>query len=65
MKPLIKTNLYLKDPAKRQALLYTVVSSSTAIEGVHVVFTKEFNLPKPFKKPTFLHEFEASDESQF
>jgi hypothetical protein len=35
-KSLIETNPYLKDPEKRKAMFYTTVSSSTAIEGVHV-----------------------------
>jgi len=30
-KPLIETNPYLKDPAQRQLLLWTAVSSSSAI----------------------------------
>ena len=34
-KPLIQANPYLKDPANRQKLLSIVVSSSTAIEGIH------------------------------
>lgn len=33
-KSLIKTNPYLKNPQQREELLYTSVSSSTAIEGV-------------------------------
>jgi hypothetical protein len=40
-KPLIETNPYLKDPKKRQLSLYTAVSSSTAIEGVHIAFSSQ------------------------
>lgn len=35
-KPLIKTNPYLKDPKRRQAMLRLAVLSSTAIEGVRL-----------------------------
>jgi hypothetical protein len=38
IKPLIETNPYLKDPAKRKTLLDKSVATSTAIEGVRVVF---------------------------
>ena len=37
-KPLIETNPYLKDPVQRKSWLDTSVSSSTAIEGVHITF---------------------------
>ena len=40
-KPLIETNPYLKDPAKRQATFSITVSSLTAIEGVYAAVTKE------------------------
>jgi hypothetical protein len=40
IKPLIETNPYLKDPAKRKTLLDKSVATSTAIEGVRVVFRK-------------------------
>ena len=40
IKPLIATNPYLKDPAKRKTLLDKSVATSTAIEGVRVVFQK-------------------------
>ena len=36
-KPLIETNPYLKDPEQRRALIYTAVTSSTAIETGHIV----------------------------
>jgi hypothetical protein len=45
-KPLIETNPYLKDPAKRQLSLYAAISSSTAIEGVHIAFSKSMNRVK-------------------
>jgi hypothetical protein len=35
-KSLIKTNPYLKDPKRRQAMLRLSVLSSTAIEGVRL-----------------------------
>jgi hypothetical protein len=35
-KPLTETNPYLKDPKKRKTLLLISVSTSTAIEGVHI-----------------------------
>jgi len=35
-KPLIETNSYLKDPGQRQSLLWTAVSSSSAIEGARL-----------------------------
>lgn len=40
IKPLIATNPYLKDPAKRKTLLDKSVATSTAIEGVRAVFQK-------------------------
>lgn len=64
-KPLIETNPYLKDPKKRQLSLYTAVSSSTAIEGVHIAFSKSINRVKATGKPTTLSELEVSGESQF
>lgn len=36
-KPLIETNPYLKDPEQRRALIYTTVTSSTAIETGYIV----------------------------
>ncbi len=35
-KPLTETNPYLKDPKERKTLLLISVSTSTAIEGVHI-----------------------------
>lgn len=34
-KSLIKTNIYLKDPEKRQEIIETVAVSSSSIEGIH------------------------------
>ena len=64
-KPLIETNPYLRNPSKRHALLFASVSSSTAIEGVHIAFSKSMNRVKPTGKPITLSELEVSDESQF
>ncbi len=47
-RPLIETNPYLINSTQRQELFYTSVSSSTAIEGVHVAFS---NLVNPHSKP--------------
>ncbi len=44
-KPLIETNPYLTDFTQRQDLFYTSVTSSTAIEGVHVTASDLVNLP--------------------
>lgn len=63
-KPLVKTNPYLKNPAKRQAFFYVTVSSSTAIEGVHAAVAKAI---KPIKKSTehvVISESEESEVSQ-
>ncbi len=64
-KPLIETNPYLKNPSKRQALLYTAVCSSTAIEGVHIAFSKSINSVKATGKSITLSEPEVSDESRY
>ena len=63
-KPLIETNPYLKDPKKRQLSLYTAVSSSTAIEGVHIAFSKSKNRVKTPGKSITLSELEVSGESK-
>ena len=55
-KPLIKTNPYLKDPAKRQATFSITVSSSTAIEGVHTAVTKAIKAVKKPAKPIVISE---------
>lgn len=36
-KPLVETNPYLRDPEQRRALIYTAVTSSTAIETGYIV----------------------------
>jgi len=63
-KTLIETNPYLKDPVKRQAMFYTTVSSSTAIEGVHVAATKAIKESKKLVKPAIISESEESYVSQ-
>ncbi len=35
-KPLIKTNPYLRDPAKRREMFAMTVYTSTGVEGVHL-----------------------------
>ena len=45
-KPLIKTNPYLKDPAKRRTLFMATVLSSTAIEGVHIAVDEVIKISK-------------------
>lgn len=40
-KSLASTNKYLKNPAKRAELIRRSVTSSTAIEGVHIKYCKE------------------------
>lgn len=51
-KPLIETNPYLRDPEKRQALIYTAVSSSTAIEVGRIITTEMLQLPETPTKTT-------------
>ncbi|CBE67446.1 protein of unknown function [Candidatus Methylomirabilis oxygeniifera] len=57
-KPLIETNPYLKDPAQRQSLLWTAVSSSSIIEGARLgltlasVASKAIDTVNSPKKPT-------------
>ena len=58
-KPLIETNPYLKDPVQRKSLLDISVSSSTAIEGVRIVFPQPPKTQAPDKSPT-LNEPEGS-----
>lgn len=59
-KPLVKTNPYLKDPAKRKNLFFTTVSSSTAIEGVHAAVE---DVLKTSKKPAKSIAVSESEES--
>lgn len=63
-KTLIETNPYLKDPVKRQAMFYTTVSSSTAIEGVHAAVIKAINESKKPVKPAIISESEEFYVSQ-
>ena len=51
-KRLIETNPHLKDPVQRKSLLDISVSSSTAIEGVRIVFSKPPKTQAPDKSPT-------------
>ncbi len=51
-KPLIETNPYLIDSTQRQELFYTSVTSSTAIEGVHVAFSDLVNPPSKLMETT-------------
>ncbi len=62
-KPLIETNPYLKDPIQRKSLLDASVSSSTAIEGVRIVFS---SLPEtqPSNELPAVHERRASYRSR-
>ena len=50
-KPLIKTNPYLKDPAKRRGLFIATVLSSTAIEGVHIDVELDARASDLFRAP--------------
>lgn len=62
-KPLIKTNPYLKDPAKRRALFMATVSTSTAIEGVHVDLDVDIKISKKSVKSKEVSESDESGES--
>jgi hypothetical protein len=57
--PLSKTNPYLRDAEERKALLFTAVSTSSAIEGVRVA-TAKYLQPKKQAQPTACHEAEES-----
>ena len=59
-KPLIETNPYLKDPEKRKALIYTTVTSSTAIETGYIVSNWTI---QPSKKPKKEINFAKPEES--
>ena len=63
-KPLIKTNPYLKDPAKRKDLFITTVSSSTAIEGVHAAVDQAIKGPKKSVEPIIVFKSEESGGSR-
>lgn len=60
-KSLLKTNPYLKDPAKRRELFITTVVSSTAIEGVRAAVEQAIKEPKKLIKPIIVSESEESD----
>ena len=51
-KALIETNPYLKDPVQRKSWLDKSVSTSTAIEGVRIVFLQPPKTQAPDKSPT-------------
>lgn len=57
--PLSKTNPYLRDAKQRKILLFTAVSTSSAIEGVHMASTKPL-YPKKQGTPIAWHEAEES-----
>lgn len=61
-KPLIKTNPYLKDPAKRRTLFIATVLSSTAIEGIHVDL--DFRISKKSVKSVEVSESDEPGESR-
>lgn len=63
-KPLTKTNPYLKDPEKRKSMLYTTVSSSTAIEGVHAAVDKAIKAVKKSGDIVILSESVVSGKSR-
>ena len=58
-KPLVETNPYLANPSQRQELFYTSVTSSTAIEGVHVTASELVNAPSKLRE-TNVREREES-----
>lgn len=61
---LINTNPYLKDPEKRELLLFTAISSSTAIEGVHVIPIPSPNIHPYTAKPIKIRESVESSGSR-
>ena len=63
IKSLIKTNPYLKDPAKRKLLFLTTVASSTAIEGVHAAVTQVITEAKKTTRHLVTSESEESGGS--
>ena len=58
-KPLIETNPYLANSNQRQELFYTSITSSTAIEGVHVA-TSDLVNPLSKHRETNVREREES-----
>lgn len=63
-KSLMETNPYLKDPKKRKAMFYTTVSSSTAIEGIHIAVKKAIRAVDESGKISILSESAASGKSR-
>ena len=63
-KHLDKTNSYLKDPEKRQAMLCEAVSSSTAIEGVRARLVEAVSQKQVPAKPPIPRKREASSGSR-
>ena len=59
-KPLIETNPYLRSPTQRKALLYTSVTSNTAVEGAHVAIPQPLRDQSPKPTGTTLREREES-----
>ena len=62
-KALIETNPYLKDPVQRKSWLDKSVSTSTAIEGVHIVFSETPETQASNELPT-VHERRGSYQSR-
>jgi hypothetical protein len=63
-KSLINTNPDLKDPEKRELLLFTAISSSTAIEEVHVIPIPSPNIHPYTTKPIKIRESVESSGSR-
>lgn len=61
--PLSKTNPYLQDPADRRYWVVTTVTSSAAIEGIHLS-KEEIELLQGETKPTIKHVFGKSSGSR-
>jgi hypothetical protein len=59
-KPLVETNPYLKDPVQRQSLLWTAVSTSSAIEGARPFFTRTSVATEVVDAPIIRESAEAS-----
>jgi hypothetical protein len=62
--PLIQTNPYLRNSKNRQKLLSVVVSSSTAIEGIHGVVLEAINFRSRAGKPAIVRESGVSYRSR-
>jgi hypothetical protein len=61
--PLSQTNPYLKDPAERRYWVLTTVTSSAAIEGIHLS-KEELEILRNEATPTFKHVYEKSSGSR-